>query len=247
MIKQSKQKQAEIVFGIHAILELLRAKQRSISIIYTTKPHPKSWQQIELLLPPYTQIQYVQRDVLHRLSDTTDHQGVVAWASPFVYRKKFFSAGKEPFIVLLDGIQDPRNLGAIIRSAYCTGVDGIVITQKNTAPLHAAALKASAGLAEHMPIYRVPTVKAALIDIKKEQYALYVSQLTSQAQRATELHYNLPVCLVIGNEAIGVSREILDAGTPVILPQRTGDISYNASVAAGILMFLVATQCNKLK
>lgn len=246
MVKQNKEKHGELVFGIHAILELLRAKQRSISVIYTTKPHPKAWEIIEPLLPKYTQIQYVQRDVLHRLADTTDHQGVVAWASPFIYRKKFFSAQKEKFLVLLDGIQDPRNLGAIIRSAYCTGVDGIILPQKNAAPLNATALKASAGLAEYMPIYKVPSIKAALLDLEKEQYALYVSQLTSRAKNATELEYKLPICLVIGSEATGVSKELLNIGTPVVLQQRTGDISYNASVAAGILMFLIATHCNKL-
>jgi len=246
MVKQSKKKSTEIVFGIHAILELLKAKQRSLSVIYTTKPHPKAWNQIEQLLPKYTQIQYVSRDVLHRLADTTDHQGVVAWASPFGYRKNFFSAQKEKFIVLLDGIQDPRNLGAIIRSAYCTGVDGIILPQKNAAPLNATALKASAGLAEYMPIYRVATSKAALVELEKEHYSLYVSQLGSKAQLASKLHYELPICLVIGSEGVGVSRDMLNVGTPIILPQRTADISYNASVAAGILMFLVATQCNKL-
>ena len=241
-----KQKHTEIVFGIHAILELLKAKQRSLTVLYTTKPQPKAWGQIEPYLPKRTQIQYVKRDVLHRVAGTTDHQGIVAWATPFCYRTKFFSAQKEKFIVLLDGIQDPRNLGAIIRSAYCTGVDGIILPKKNSASLHATALKASAGLAEYMPIYRVPTAKAALIELEKEEYALYVSQLSPQAKPANKLNYKLPICLVIGSEATGVSKEMFNVGTSIILPQRTGDISYNVSVAAGILMFLVATQCNKL-
>ena len=241
-----KKKPTEIVFGTHAILELLKAKQRSLTIIYTTKPQPKSWEKIESLLPKYIQIQYVKRDVLHRLAGTTDHQGVVAWATLFGYRKKFFLSQKEQFIILLDGIQDPRNLGAIIRSAYCTGVDGIILSQKNTAPLNATVLKASAGLAEYMPIYRVPTAKSVLVELEKEEYALYVSQLNPQAKSAHTLHYSLPLCLVIGSEATGVSKEMLNVGTAIMLKQRTSDISYNASVAAGILMFLVATQCNKL-
>ena len=87
------------------------------------------------------------RDVLNRLAQTTDHQSVVAWANPFNIRKKFFEPAKSPFLLLLDSIQDPRNLGAILRSAYCTGVDGVIICGKNSAPLNATALKSSAGLA----------------------------------------------------------------------------------------------------
>lgn len=246
MVKSSKPKTGELVFGIHAIVELLKAKKRSITVIYTTKPQPKSWEEIEKLLPKYTQIQYVSRDVLHRLADTTDHQGVVAWATPYGYRSTFFSAQKEKFVVLLDGIQDPRNLGAIIRSAYCIGVDGIIITQKNSSPLNATALKASAGLAEHMPIYRASSAKAALVELEREKYHVYVSQLNPKAQSATEVDYSMPACLVIGSEGAGVSRELVNAGTSVMLPQKSADISYNASVAAGVLMFLMAMGCKRI-
>ncbi len=239
-----KEKSLDLVFGVHSIVELLKAKRRKLVTIYTTKPVPKSWDSIAQLLSKETQVQYVTRDVLDRLAHTTDHQSVVAWATPFSIRKKFFEPERSPFLVLLDSIQDPRNLGAILRSAYCTGVDGILISGKNSAPLNATALKASAGLAEYLEIYQAPTALAAVQELKKAGYPLYLATL--QGEDATGFPYSLPLCLVIGNEATGIAKNLLSFGQQIRLPQRTTDISYNASVAAGILLFLIAHQAKKI-
>lgn len=229
---------------MHPIIELLKAKKRKIFTIYTTKPAPKSWDLIAPLLLKETQVHYVGRDVLQRLAQTTDHQSVVAWAAPFHLRKKFFESTKSPFLLLLDSIQDPRNLGAIIRSAYCTGIDGIIICGRNAAPLNATALKASAGLAEYLDIYQAPTALVASQDLKKAGYTLYLATL--EGENATSFHYRLPLCLVIGNEAVGIGKNMLSFGTQIYLPQRRIDISYNASVAAGILLFLMARDTHKI-
>ena len=244
MNKKTVTKPQELVFGIHPIVELLKAKKRSLYILYTTKPTPKSWDLIEKLLPKNVQIQYVARDVLHRLAGTTDHQGVVAWAAPFQIRKKFFEPARQQFLVMIDGVQDTRNLGAIIRSAYCTGANGIILCKKNSAPINASAIKASAGLAEHSDIYEAASAASAVIDLKKAGYNIFLAALGGE--NALEVKYPEPLCIVIGSEATGISHEIRKAGQAVMLPQRTPDISYNASVAAGILLFLIATQNKKL-
>lgn len=206
--------------------------------VYTTKPTPKSWELITPLLSKETQIQYVARDVLNRLAQTTDHQSVVGWATPFIKRKKFFEPQRSPFLILLDSIHDPRNLGAILRSSYCTGIDGVILCGKNAAPLNATALKASAGLAEHLDILEASTAQAAIQELKKAGYGVYLATL--EGVDATTVSYEQPLCLVIGNEATGIARNLLSSGTQIRLPQRTTDISYNASVAAGILLFLIA-------
>lgn len=239
MNQKTKQKSGELVYGIHPVIELLKAKRRKIISIYTTKPMPKAWDQIEELLPKYPiNIQYVSRDVLNNIAGTTDHQSVLAWAHPFPLRKKFFEVEKYPLIVLLDGIQDTRNLGAIVRSAYCTGINGIIITKKNTAPINASALKASAGLGEHMDIFVATTAGEAAQLIKKAGYHLYLA--TFQGKNATEISYQQPLCLAIGGEGFGISKEIISSGTQITIPQRSKDISYNASVAAGILLFIAS-------
>ena len=242
LIKKSgfKDKGYELIYGVHPVLELLKAKRRRLVTIYTTQPTPKAWNILTPLLSKATQIQYVPRDILTRMAQTTDHQSIVALATPFIKRKIFFNAEKSPFLLMLDSIQDPRNVGAMLRSAYCTGVDGIIMCGKNSAPLNATALKSSAGLAEHLEIYEAPSALAAMQELKKEQYSIYLAILTGQ--NATALTYKKPLCLVIGNEATGISSMLFSYGTQMRLAQRSASISYNASVAAGILLFLMAEQ-----
>jgi len=234
----------EIVFGIHPLIELLKAKKRTLYAIYTTKPVPKSWSLIERLLPSNVLVHYVPRESLHRMAGTTDHQSVVAFAAPLPIRKKFFDAAKQPFLIMIDGVQDTRNLGAILRSAYCTGIDGVIVCKKNSAPLNASTYKASAGLVEHLELYEAPSASAAVNELKKAGYIIYLATLGGHD--ATHVGYSSPLCIVIGNEATGISSEILKSGEQITLPQRTPDISYNASVAAGILLFLVAHSIKKI-
>jgi 23S rRNA (guanosine2251-2'-O)-methyltransferase len=239
-----KEKNQELIFGIHPIVELLKAKKRTLFTIYTTKPVPKAWNNIAPLLPKATQIQYVSRDVLTRMAQTTDHQGFVAWVQPFPFRSKAFDPTKHKFLIMIDSVQDPRNLGAIIRSAYCTGADGIIVCKRGGSPLTPAAIKASAGLVEYMELHQASSPSAAVAELKKAGYTLYLATLGGED--ALKVQYKEPLCIIIGSEGTGISPEILNAGQKVMLPQKRADISYNASVAAGILLFLIANKVNKL-
>jgi 23S rRNA (guanosine2251-2'-O)-methyltransferase len=243
MIKQKKQIKGELIYGVHPLIEVLNARRRKVFSIYTTKPLPKTWKKIEKLLPAYPiAMQYVTREVLNNMVGTSDHQGIVAWVQSFTFRKKQFDAKIQPFIVMLDTIQDARNVGAILRSAYCTGANGIIMTTKNSAPLNAAAFKASAGLAEHLEIQLVNTAAEGLMALKNMGYTNYLAML--KGQNITKISLTMPLCVVIGNEAIGISESMAQYGIPVTLPQKTADVSYNASVAAGILLFMVGTKHN---
>ncbi len=244
---QKKQFDTELIYGIHPIIELLKAKRRKLLTVYTTKPEPKAWADIAKRLQSYTKVQYVTREALANVAQTTDHQGVVGFAAPFTFRKKQFDPAREKFLLLLDGIQDPRNLGAILRTAYCTNVDGVMITQRNSAPLNAVALKSSAGLAEHLEIVMVPSAISGGQALIQQGYKLYLTALHQKSQNALSVTYQEPLCIAIGSEGAGISRELISLGTPIILPQKASDISYNASVAAGIILFHVATQCKRLQ
>lgn len=242
---KSQGPEGEMVYGAHPIIELLKAKKRKIISIYTTKPLPKAWERIAPYLQKNVQnIQYVSREILDRMAGTSDHMGVIAWATPFKFVSKPFEAEKKPFILVLDSIQDVRNMGAILRSAYCTGVQGVVMCKSKSAPINAAVCKASAGLVEHLDIYLVPSLKAAVIELKKAGYNFYMAVL--DGQKATDVEFKRPCALVIGNEATGISKDVQALGQAVTLPQKTPDISYNASVASGILLFLAATQTKSL-
>jgi 23S rRNA (guanosine2251-2'-O)-methyltransferase len=241
MVKNKRQQpiSGDLVYGVHPVKELLKTKRRKVLEIYILKPEPKIWRQMQEILPKYkVTVHEMGREQMERTTGTTDHQGIAALAEPFPLRRKFFDKENAPFLLLLDGIQDVRNLGAIIRSAYCTGVDGIIVCRKNGAPLTGAAIKASAGLVERMQVYEATSVGAALNKLKDAGYNIYATALGGKTN-ATKMDYKKPLCVIIGSEGKGVSPESKKAGTIITLPQKTDDISYNASVAAGIVLFMI--------
>lgn len=242
MSKKDKAKQvSEIIYGVNPIIELLKAKRRKLISIYTTRPEPKAWDKIQKLMPKYpVAIQYVSRDILTKLADSQDHQGIVAWVQKYPFRSKFFDPKTHKFLVMLDGIQDPHNLGAILRSAYCTGADGAILIQKGASPLSACAIKSSAGLAEHMEVFLATSSGSAVQMLKDAGYNIYMAVFNGQD--ASKCDFKEPLCMVVGSEGFGVSKNIEKDGIPVTIAQRSSDISYNASVAAGILLFLIGSK-----
>jgi 23S rRNA (guanosine2251-2'-O)-methyltransferase len=243
--KRTRQQAQDFIFGPHPIIELLKAKKRKIYSIYMSKPEPRMWGYIKQLLPKKPiPIRYVARETLYKIAGTTDHQGIVAYVQPFVFAKKFFNPHQYPFILLLDGIQDVGNLGAILRSAYCTNCDGVIMCKKGGAPLTATAFNRSAGLVEHLNIYQASSVAYAVKELKKTGYHLYLATLDGKDART--IHFQKSLCLVIGNEAVGITKSILSEGQQITLAQRKTDISYNASVAAGILLFMIASSLQKI-
>jgi 23S rRNA (guanosine2251-2'-O)-methyltransferase len=163
---KSKHVLYDVVYGAHAIIECLKAKKRKLVSLYTTKPLPKAYERIQPYLPKtIPNIQYVERNILSSMAKSPEHMGVVALVSPFHSRKKAFDPVKEPFLVVLDGIQDVGNLGSILRSAYCSGVDGVILSSKGSAPMTAAVFKTSAGLAEHLEIMITSSLKTTLHDL----------------------------------------------------------------------------------
>lgn len=238
---RTKEQKGELIYGIHPIIEVLKAKRRKLISVYTTKPAPQAFEDIQKLWPKYpVAIQYVKREVLDNMVGTSEHQGFVGWVQAFGYRKQFFNAKKHQFLLMLDGIQDPRNLGAILRSAYCTGVSGVIIVKKGGVPLTATAIKASAGLSEHLEIFIAQSAVGAVQELKDAGYGIYLAAFGGKD--ATVQEYSSSLCIVIGGEGYGISKTILNSGIQVTLPQRSVDISYNASVAAGIMLFLIATR-----
>lgn len=239
MTKDKKSTKPQVaVYGIHPVLELLRARRRPLYQLYVSDPLPKAFSQIKPLIPAHIPVSKVKRDVLTRMADTSDHQGFVAITAPFALRKKPFDPQKEPFLVLIDSVQDTRNLGGILRTAHCTGVKGVIITGSHTAPINGATCKASAGLVEHLEIITYPNALIAAQEIAKSGFTLYLGALGGK--NAMEASFISPLCIVIGNEGTGINPAILKMGESVMLPQKSPDISYNASVAAGILLFIAA-------
>ena len=188
------------------------------------------------------------RRKLDAMSTTGAHQGVVAVAAVKAYcepediLRLANERGEDPFIVVCDGIEDPRNLGAIIRCAECAGAHGVIIPRHHSAGITAAADKASAGAAEHLPVARVANLTTAIQSLKKAGLWVY----GAEANGTSGLwHTDMkgPVCLVIGSEGQGISRLVRENCDFIMsIPLRGRVNSLNASAAAAVLMYEIVRQ-----
>jgi len=192
-------------------------------------------------------IQEVERQRLDEISESGAHQGVIAFVTPYKYAEvddiiqRARERGEDPFIVILDEITDPHNLGAIIRTAECSGVHGVIIPKHRAVGLTPAVIKASAGAVEYMPVAKVTNVARLLEDLKKQGIWIAGADMEGSGHTGTDL--TGPIALVIGSEGHGISRLVREKCDYLIKIPLKGKIeSLNASVAAGILMYEVVRQ-----
>lgn len=187
-------------------------------------------------------VQMVDRSRLDAIAE--NHQGMLAWVSAFQYRtvEDMLALAQEreqpPFLVLLDGVTDPHNLGAVIRTAECAGAHGVIIPERRAVGLTPAAVKASAGAVEYVPVARTQNLVRQIDELKAQ--GIWVYGATMEGARWDKVDLNGPVALVIGGEGEGVSRLALQhCDAQVALPLMGKIGSLNASVAAGVLMYEV--------
>ena len=194
-----------------------------------------------------TIIHYVARERLDQLSETGKHQGVIAYAAAYHYAevedmlKLAEEKGEPPFLFLLDGIEDPHNLGAIIRTANLAGAHGVIIPKRRAVGLTSTVAKTSAGALNYTPVAKVTNLSATIEELK-ERGLWFVC-----ADMGGELMYQMnlrgPIGLVIGNEGEGVSRLVREKCDYIASIPMHGDIdSLNASVAAGVLAYEIVRQ-----
>ena len=180
-----------------------------------------------------------------RLDDITPHhQGLLAFASAYQYSTvdamlaDAAEKGEDPFLILLDGVTDPHNLGAIIRSAECVGAHGVIVPERRSVGLTPAAVKASAGAVEHMKVARVVNLSRTIEELKERNIWTYA--LDMDGMDYEKVNFKGGVALVVGSEGEGVSRLVVEhCDQKVSLPMAGHIDSLNASVAAGVMMYRV--------
>ena len=194
-----------------------------------------------------TLIQYVPKERLASLSRTGKHQGVIAYAAAYAYAsvEDMFALaderGEPPFFFLLDGIEDPHNLGAIIRTANLAGAHGVIIPKRRAVGLTAVVAKASAGALNYTPVARVANLTAVMEELKKKGMWFVCADMGGTLMY--DLDLKGPIGLVIGNEGDGVSRLVKETCDMTASIPMKGDIdSLNASVAAGVLAYEIVRQ-----
>lgn len=188
-------------------------------------------------------VQMVDRSRLDAIYPS--HQGLIAYVSPIEYStvEKMLAIaqerGEEPFLILLDGITDPHNLGAIIRTAECVGAHGVIVPERRSAGLTPAAAKAAAGALNHMPIARVTNLNRTIDELKEK--GVWIIGAAMDGESAFTCDLTGPAALVIGSEGDGISRLTMEkCDRKVSLPMKGHLDSLNASVAAGVLMYEIA-------
>lgn len=223
-----------IVYGRNPVREALRGP-RAVARVWATKNASREpW----LAGAP---LELATAEDIERRCDSPSHQGICADAGPFSYtRPEELLAGDDPFIVALDQIQDPQNLGSICRTAECAGVGAVVIPERGAATVTAAVCKASAGAVEHLPIARVRNLADFLADAKRA--GLWCYGAAAGAPTSYEaLDYRGGVVLVLGSEGRGLRARVASSCDALVsLPLRGQIESLGVAAAAAVLMYAVA-------
>lgn len=234
--------------GRNAVLEALRAG-KPIDKLYVLDGCPDGPVRtiIREAKKGDTIINYVKKERLDQLSETGHHQGVIAMVASYEYAtvedilEKAREKGEAPFIFVLDNIEDPHNLGAMIRTANLAGAHGVIIPKRRAVGLTPTVARTSAGAINYTPVAKVTNLKQTMEQLKKEGMWFVCADMDGTPYYQMDLKG--PMGLVIGNEGEGVSRLIKETCDFVASIPMKGDIdSLNASVAAGVLAFEIARQ-----
>ena len=196
-----------------------------------------------------TIVKFMDRDELDKMAETKSHQGIIAEVEDYKYvevsdiLEYARTKGEDPFIILLDEIEDPHNFGAIIRSAECVGAHGIIIKNRNQAMVTATVVSASSGASEYMKIARVNNLSKTIEELKQE--GLWFACADMDGSLMTETNLKGSIGLVVGNEGSGVSRLVKEKCDFIVKIPMKGHIdSLNVSVATGVLLYEINRQRN---
>lgn len=237
-----------VIEGRNAVIEAYRA-EKTIDKLFVLE-HCKEGSMNTVIREAKkhdTIINYVKKERLDQMSETGKHQGVIAYAAAYDYAsvddilEKAEQKGEAPFIIILDDIEDPHNLGAIIRTANLAGAHGVIIPKHRAAGLTATVVKASAGAINYTPVAKVTNISKTIDELKDKGLWFVCADMGGTTMYDLDLRG--PIGLVIGNEGKGVSRLVKEKCDFVASVPMFGDIdSLNASVATGVLAYEIVRQ-----
>ncbi|MDR2843968.1 MAG: 23S rRNA (guanosine(2251)-2'-O)-methyltransferase RlmB [Candidatus Symbiothrix sp.] len=241
-------KETEMIFGTRAVIEAVQAGKEVDKILMRRDlQNDLSHELFNIVKETNIPIQRVPQEKLDRLT-RKNHQGVIAFISAVTYQKLedmvpfLYEEGKNPLILLLDGVTDVRNFGAIARTCECAGVDAIVIPARNSVSVNADAVKTSAGALLSLPVCKEASITEAIRFLKNCGYKV-VAATEKADQSYIEANYTVPTALVMGSEDLGIALENLRICDEMVKIPIVGNIaSLNVSAAAAVLMYEVVRQ-----
>jgi 23S rRNA (guanosine2251-2'-O)-methyltransferase len=238
----------DLLYGVNPLLEALRAGERIPAEIVVAEGarDERLRELIELARTRNVTVKRVPRTSIDRAVGNTHHQGVMARVAAARYADvddlvssiaTRVGSESEPLVVVLDGVEDPRNLGAILRTAECAGVDGVFVPERRAAGLTDAVAKAAAGAVEHVPVARATNL-SRLIEELKERNVWVIGTVADASMSYTEWDWTRPSAVVLGGEGAGLHRLVSEhCDVLVSIPVRGKIQSLNVSVAAGIVLY----------
>jgi len=239
-----------LFYGIHAVEEALKAGPGRIERVCAQRgqKNPRVQQIIDLCSTHHIPVSFEQKAWLDRKAEGQRHQGILCYVSEMATHsvgKILEQAASPGLLVILDGIEDPHNVGAVLRSAEVAGADGVILPQRRGAGLSATAVKASAGAASHVKVARAANTSQVIELLKKNGY--WVAGLDADSGRPIwEADFTVATALVLGNEGTGLHRLVKEkCDFLVAIPVRGKISSHNVSVAAGIALYEVLRQRKK--
>lgn len=242
----------DIVFGRHPAVEVLKSDRDINKVFLQDGLSGSKMNEIHKLAKKHkVQISFVPKSKLDKLVDGKNHQGVVVTASPVEYASldDLYNVAKEkdedPFFILLDGVEDPHNLGSILRTADATGVHGVIIPNRRAVGLTSTVSKASTGAIEHVPVARVTNLNQTIQQLKDDGFWIFGTDMDGTDYR--EWNVEGSIGLVIGSEGDGISHLVKENVDQMLTIPMVGHVqSLNASVASSVLMYEVYRKRNPL-
>lgn len=243
-----EEKRDNIIFGRNPVTEALKSGRQIEKILVGAGSGEGSIVKITAMAKEKgIPIIKTEKTALDRLSAGAAHQGVAAYTSAYAYKElddvlaKAEAAGEEPFVVILDNLEDPHNLGAIMRTAECAGAHGIIIPKRNSCGLTDTVAKTSAGAIEYVPCVRVTNIVRTIDELKEKGFWIAACDMGGREYYRADLKGKLAI--VIGSEGAGISKLVKEnCDFTVSMPMKGKITSLNASNAAAILMYEVRKQ-----
>lgn len=242
----------EIIIGRNPVMEALKSGRTIHKILLSEQVNPNIRKKIQQMSKQANAV--VQQVPKHKLNQMTkgNHQGIIAYVASYHYAQldDLFAIAKEreeaPFFIILDELEDPHNLGSILRTADATGAHGVIIPKRRAVGLTATVAKTSAGAIEYIPVVRVTNI-AQTIDMLKEQNIWVIGTAGETKEDYRSIDGKLPLAIVIGNEGKGISRLVKKKCDWLVNLPMVGQVSsLNASVACSLLLYEVFRHRNPL-
>jgi 23S rRNA (guanosine2251-2'-O)-methyltransferase len=239
----------DVIEGRNAVIEALKSNRTVEQILVSSGDSEGSINVVYALAKEKRiVIKEVDRRKLDQISVTGAHQGVIAYVTPYNYceiddiLEYAKSKGEDPFIILLDEIEDPHNFGSIVRTAEICGAHGIIIPKRRNVGVTPTVYKSSAGAVEYMKISKVTNINAAIDTLKKRGVWIYGAHMDGESY-CFENNFSGPVALIVGSEGKGISKLTKEKCDVLVkIPMKGNITSLNASVAAGIIMYEILKQ-----